>query len=293
MQRGGKSALVTTKWLKNLLGSSYSRHRILDASWHLPNTGRIAGEEFKEQHIPGALFFDIDDCADKSSDLSHMVPSPEVFENYVGSLGINNDTHVIVYDNNPQFAIFSAQRVWWTFRIFGHEKISVLEGGLPKWLSEGGPVTSDTITVQKEQFKAKFYPNHVKSFSDIENNIKSSEYLLVDARPAGRFKGTAPEPRPDIKPGKIPKSINIPFMDTLNLEDRTMKSVPELKKMFENTGVDLSKPVIGTCGSGISACLVALAAFECGKDDIAIYDGSWTEWYLKAPSELKENVPTD
>lgn len=198
MHRASKSALTSTKWLYNIIDSkvpSIASFKILDASWHLPSTGRNARQEYKEKHIPGAQFFDIDECADNSSGLDHMIPQTSVFEEYVGNLGIDNDTHVVVYDNNPQFGIFSAQRVWWTFRIFGHDNISILEGGLPKWISENKPVSSEQITVKAQKFNASFLPHLVKSMSDVEDNIRTSEYLLVDARPSGRFKGEAPEPR--------------------------------------------------------------------------------------------------
>lgn len=291
MQKTLSSSLVTIKWMKDLLKANSSKYKILDASWHLPNTGRKAALEFTEKHIPGALFFDIDECADKATDLPHMIPSPEVMEDYVGSLGITNDTHVIVYDNNSQFPLFSAQRVWWTFRLFGHNQISILEGGLPKWIAEDGPVTKEVTPVLRENFKAKFNNHLVKSMDDIKRNLEKPEFQLVDARPEGRFKGISPEPRDDTKPGSIPNSLNIPFMSTMNLEERTMKSPEEIKKLFQDSGVDLDKPFVVSCGSGISACVLALAAHMIGKDDIAVYDGSWTEWYHRAPPHLKQNVP--
>ncbi|XP_059145290.1 3-mercaptopyruvate sulfurtransferase-like [Physella acuta] len=284
------SHIVSVKWLKDILSSS-SKFRILDGSWHLPNTGRIAANEYKEKHIPGALFFDIDECADKSTNLPHMIPSPQEFGDYVGSLGINNDTQVIVYDNNPQFPIFSAQRVWWTFRLFGHKKVCILEGGLPKWLSDGGQTTNETVSVSKEKFVVHFNKHLVKSIEDIKRNIEKPEFTLVDARPDGRFKGEAPEPRPDTKPGCIVNSINIPFMNTMNLNERKMKTPEELKKLFQDSGIDLNKPLVASCGSGISACILALSAAMLGKEDVAVYDGSWTEWYHHAPAQLKLNVP--
>lgn len=195
MQRACGSPLVTVRWLKDVVKSSGHNKRILDASWHLPNTGRNAALEYREGHIPGASFFDIDECADKSSKLPHMIPSAKTFETHVGTMGISKETHVIVYDNHPQFPVFSAQRVWWTFRLFGHTKVSILEGGLPKWISEGGTVTREIPSYAEEKFIAKFNPRLIKYYEDIKNNIESPSFILVDARPEMRFKGVSAEPR--------------------------------------------------------------------------------------------------
>ncbi|KAK0058916.1 3-mercaptopyruvate sulfurtransferase [Biomphalaria pfeifferi] len=292
MEKSYFPTLVTVNWLKELVSKGgKSAYRILDGSWHVPQAKRDAKKEFQEGHIPGALFFDIDECADKSRNLPHMMPSVKVFEEYVSNLGINNDTHVIVYDNNAQFPLFSAQRVWMTFRVLGHEKVSILEGGLPKWIAENGPVTDKIEVVPKGQYKGKFNSKMIKQMADIMNNLKSAEFQVVDARPECRFKGVAPEPRDDTKPGCIPQTINLPFMNTMNVKERSMKSPEELKKVFESAGVDLNKPVVFSCGSGTTACVLALASYLLGKENFSIYDGSWTEWYRDAPPELKLNVP--
>ncbi|KAH9513056.1 hypothetical protein Btru_035721 [Bulinus truncatus] len=286
--------LVSTCWLKDHIAEKIkqpSNCRILDASWHLPQTKRNAALEFKESHIPGAQFFDIDECADKSRNLPHMIPSEKVFEDYVSNLGICNETHVIVYDNHPQFPMFSAQRVWLTFHAFGHKNVSVLEGGFQQWLSHGGAVTNEVEAVPKTQFKARFNSKLIKQMSDIMNNLKKPEFQLVDARPEGRYMGIIPEPRADTKPGCIPQSVNLPFMNMMDISERTMKSPEDLKRVFESAGVDLDKPVVFTCGSGTTACVLALASYLLGKQNFAIYDGSWTEWYRDAPSDLKLNVP--
>lgn len=189
-------AIVTAKWLAEKLATSPKNFRVLDGSWHLPIANRNAKAEYAAEHIPGALFFDIDECADKTTKLSHMLPKIAAFETYVGNLGINNDTHVVVYDNNDKFPLFSSQRVWWTFRTFGHDKVSVLEGGLRKWRGENNAVTDVVDTVPAEKFKGAFRPSFVKNFQDVESNqFSSKSFSLVDARPAGRFQGTAPEPR--------------------------------------------------------------------------------------------------
>lgn len=211
---GKFSALVTVKWLVDALKLSPRNLRVLDGSWHLPVANRNARLEYKAGHIPGALFFDIDECADqKANYCPHMLPSVSAFEEYVGKLGINNNTHVVVYDNNDTFPVFSAQRVWWTFRSFGHDKISVLEGGLRKWCSEGNPLASDIVQVPSETFKATFRPNLVKNFNDVEvNQFSKREFVLVDARPSGRFEGTQPEPRP----GEMFKNISVVSITSSN-----------------------------------------------------------------------------
>ena len=192
-----RTTLVSVQWLRNMIASKSVNHRVLDASWHLPNTGRDAKAEYAQSHIPGAVFFDIEECADKNTSVPHQVPSPAGFESFVGSLGINNETHVTLYDNNPKFGLFSAQRVWWMLKLFGHNptKISVLEGGLPKWLSEGGEVTDIVPDIQPQSYKATFDPSLVKNYEDVEGNVSNSSFNLVDARPEGRFKGIMPEPR--------------------------------------------------------------------------------------------------
>ncbi|XP_071107434.1 3-mercaptopyruvate sulfurtransferase-like isoform X1 [Haliotis cracherodii] len=286
-------ALVSTKWLAGSIISNSKCIRIIDASWHLPTSGRNGKLEFEQKHIPGAQFFDIDECANKSSPFGHMLPGPDEFEAYVGDLGIGNNTHVIVYDNNELFGLFSAQRVWWTFRVFGHAKVSVLDGGFPKWCRENNLTSSESRSVSINRFKANFNPAFVKSFGDVKRNIDDKQFQLVDARAPGRFQGISPEPRQNIKPGHIPGSINIPFMDVLDPDTKTMKTATELKQLFASANVDLSKPVTVSCGSGVSACCIALAAYQCGKEDVSIYDGSWTEWYLRALPSDRANCPQE
>lgn len=190
------NAIVTVKWLVEKLAASPKNFRVLDGSWHLPSTKRNPRAEYAREHIPGAMFFDIDGCADQDTKLNHMLPKPAEFENYVGKLGINNDTHVVVYDNNDRFPVFSAPRVWWTFRVFGHDNISVLEGGLQKWKKNNNTVTDALVQVPTEKFTARFNPDLVKRFDDMTAWLKDHSFSLVDARPAGRFEGKAPEPRP-------------------------------------------------------------------------------------------------
>ncbi|XP_035381391.1 3-mercaptopyruvate sulfurtransferase-like [Electrophorus electricus] len=278
-------ALVNAKWLadavkNNRVGTSL---RILDASWYLPKVQRNATEEFKRCHIPGASFFDIDKCCDKTSPYEHMMPKESEFADYVGNLGIANNTHVVIYDGTD-FGSFSAPRVWWMFRFFGHNSVSVLNGGLKNWLRESHPVTDQYFKPECSIFKTSINASCVKTYEDVLENITSKRFQLVDARVEGRFRGIEPEPREDTEPGHVPGAINMPFpsfMDSSGLE----RPVEDLTELFKQAGVDLQKPFWVSCGSGVTACHIALAAYLCGNADVCLYDGSWTEWFAKAAPE--------
>ncbi|XP_030649334.1 3-mercaptopyruvate sulfurtransferase [Chanos chanos] len=283
---GQVGALVGTKWLaeaikSNRIGPSL---RVLDTSWYLPKLNRNAKDEFKQKHIPGASFFDIDECSDKTSAFDHMLPSENEFAEYVGNLGIGQNTHVVVYDTSD-FGSYSAPRVWWMFRLFGHNSVSVLDGGFKNWLREGHPVTDQCSEPGRADFKASINRSWVKTYEDILANLETKEFQVVDARSAGRFRGTEPEPREGTEPGHIPATVNMPFtsfMDQSGLELPT----EELQQLFQRAGVDLQRPLWATCGSGVTACHVALAAHLCGHPGVCVYDGSWSEWYARASPEL-------
>ncbi|XP_067830683.1 3-mercaptopyruvate sulfurtransferase [Heptranchias perlo] len=281
--------VVSAKWLLEAIRTPQGRAlRVLDSSWYLPKMQRDGKKEFKERHIPGAVHFDLDECSNRSSPYEHMMPREEHFSEYVGSLGIGNNTHVVVYDASD-FGLFCASRVWWMFRAFGHERVSVLDGGFVNWCREGLPVTSDLEVSQPAEYKANGKP-WVKSYQEVLDNIKNKGFQLVDARPEGRFRGTQPEPREGFEPGHIPGSINIPFSTFLNPESLKVKSVEELRRLFEEHAVNLTKPLVGTCGTGVTACHVALAAYLCGIEDVMIYDGAWVEWFSRADPD---NVISD
>ena len=198
MQRAAAAktpGLVTTKWLWTQITNKTPGLAVVDGAWHMPHTKRSARDEHAEKHLPGAVFFDIDDCCDKSSPYGHMLPSADRFASYVGNLGIDNSTHVVIYDNNEQLGLFSAQRVWWTFRVFGHSLVSVLDGGLAKWITDGYDTTKDVSAVEAKRFNATYQKHAVKSFDDIQENFNSRQFQVLDARSSGRFNGTAPEPR--------------------------------------------------------------------------------------------------
>lgn len=283
------STLISVKQLTEALCKSHKNLRVLDSSWHMPATNRNPYAEYLEGHIPGALFFDIEECIDKKSEYDHMLPSTSDFEKYVGKLGINNNTHVVVYDNN-EVGLFSAPRVWWTFRVFGHNSVSILDGGLPRWQTEGQPISKEVKSVNTETFTAKFNSEAVKPFEDMLINIAERKFQMADGRSAGRFYGTENEPRPGMVGGHIPGAKSVPFK-CLMTEDKTgyqtLRPTNELEEIFKDKGIDLSKPLTASCGSGITACCIALAAFMCGKEDTCIYDGSWVEYYYRSKPEQR------
>ncbi|KAL4658104.1 3-mercaptopyruvate sulfurtransferase-like [Arapaima gigas] len=278
-------AVVGARWLADAVkgGRLGPALRLLDASWHLPKTGRNALLEFRERHIPGASFFDIDECCDKTSPFDHMLPAEHEFAEYVSQLGIDNNTHVVVYDASD-VGSYSAPRVWWMFRVFGHGAVSVLDGGLKNWLREGHPLTAELSKPEPAVFTARLNRSWVKTYEDVLNNVDSKEVQVVDARSAGRFRGVEPEPRDHIEPGHIPGSLNMPYTSFLDEFGRE-KTAEQLAGLFRDARVDLSKPFWATCGSGVTACHIVLAAYLCGHSGISVYDGSWAEWYTRATPE--------
>jgi thiosulfate/3-mercaptopyruvate sulfurtransferase len=264
--------LVTSDWLKDRLGSPDIR--LLDASWHMPATGRSGAREFEDAHIPGALFFDIDEIADTASALPHMLPSPEKFSARVRKLGIGDGTMVVVYD---AYGMHAAARAWWMFRAMGHESVAVLDGGFLKWRADGLPVTSDTISPFQRHLIARPNWSLVRNYRDMRRIVDSGAAQIVDARPAGRFAGTEPEPRPGLRGGHMPGAHSLPAAGLLR-PDGTLKRKEDIQRAFAEAGVDLKKPIVATCGSGVTACLPLLALASIGLRDAALYDGSWSEW---------------
>lgn len=275
-------ALLTSKWLAEAV-KVQGKMRILDTSWYLPKLRRNAKSEFKKRHIPGAAFFDIDQCCDKTSPLDHMLPPEKIFADYVGNLGIESDTHVVVYDAS-EFGAFSAPRVWWMFRVFGHSAVSLLNGGLRNWELEGRPVSDQYVRPTPTEFKASLNRPWIKTYEDILDNLDTKQFQVVDARPAGRFRGLDPEPRDNTEPGHIPGSISVPFHSFLSPSGHFLPR-EQLQALFVRAGVDLSRPICVSCGSAVTACIVALAANECGHPGVSVYDGGWSEWYTRAVPE--------
>ena len=266
-------SLVSTDWL--------ARHgtapdvRVVDGSWFLPSAGRDARGEYAGAHIPGAVFFDIDDIADTDSPLPHMLPAPEKFASRVRKLGLGDGNRIVVYD---ALGLFSAARVWWMFRAFGHDDVAVLDGGLPKWLAEGRPTEAGPAMPQERHFTARLNNLMVRDLDQIQGNIASARAQLLDARPAGRFSGIVSEPRSDLRSGHVPGSLSLPYADLLDPDTGTMRAADALRTRFESAGIDLARPVVTTCGSGVTACILALGLHLLGHRDVAVYDGSWTEW---------------
>ncbi len=265
-------ALVPTEWLATRLGSPGLC--VIDGSWYLPPSGRSARAEYLAGHIPQAIFFDVDATSDPDSPLPHMLPSAEAFSAAMSRLGVDSEDDIVIYDGSG--ANVSAARVWWTFRIFGHERVAILDGGLGQWRREGRPVEPGLIIRAPRRFSARFNAGRIRDLSAMRQNLLRRAEQVVDARSAGRFAGTEPEPRPGLRGGHIPGSLNLPYTE---LVDRDGKLLPKerLKSRIEAAGVDLSRPVVATCGSGMTACTLLFALDLLGHTANALYDGSWTE----------------
>ena len=262
------SNLVSTDWLAAHLKDV----RVVDVSWYMPEDKRAPAAEFEQAHIPGAVFFDIDGIADRSSGLPHMLPAPGAFSKAVGALGIGDGETVVVYDGA---GMFSAPRVWWTLKAMGHTDVKVLDGGFPKWKREGRAIESGPAQPQPKFFTAILKPELVRSFDATMAIVKDNSAQMMDARSPGRFKAEEPEPRAGVRGGHMPGAINVHYR-RLVAEDGTLKPPSDLRAAF--SGVDLDRPVVTTCGSGLTAAILMLALAEIGKNDVAVYDGSWTEW---------------
>lgn len=270
------SVLVSTAWLADHLKSPDLR--ILDASWYLPDMNRDARAEYDAGHIPGARFFDIDEIADHRTDLPHMAPPVEKFMSRCRAMGVGDGHRVVVYDGA---GLFSAPRVWWLFRLMGHADVAVLDGGLPKWQAEGRVVTDAGPPVRDRHMVARRQSQMIRDVTEVARASKLGTHVILDARPPARFRGEAPEPRPGLRAGHIPGSRNVFYRDLL-AEGGTLKQPAALRAAFHATGVDLARPAITTCGSGVSAAVVSLALARLGKADHSLYDGSWAEWGMYA-----------
>jgi thiosulfate/3-mercaptopyruvate sulfurtransferase len=264
--------LVSTEWLANHIKDPDLR--ILDASWYMPQMERDPRAEYDVAHIPGARFFDIDDISDHRSDLPHMAPPVEKFMSRLRAMGVGDGHQVVVYDG---MGLFSAARVWWLFRLMGQNNIAVLDGGFPKWQAEGRPVEDMPPMVRDRHMTVRRQNHMVKDVTQVAAASKLGDYEIIDARSAARFRGDAPEPRPGLRAGHIPGSKNVPYTSLLN-DDGTMKSPETMRDIFVAAGVDLTKPAITSCGSGVTAAVVSLTLEILGKTDHALYDGSWSEW---------------
>jgi len=273
MANGEHKWLVETDWLASHLEAPDLV--ILDGSMHLPTTKRNAKAEFLAAHIPGALFFDIDEIADETSSLPHMLPSPTKFASRMKKMGVGDGMHVVAYDSE---GLYSAARVWWMFRTMGHEEVRVLNGGLKKWRAEGRPLEDNPPRQRTPRhFTPVFNASLVRDAAEVKGLIDSPVAQIVDARAVGRFEGTVPEPRAGLRSGHIPSARNLPFTSLINA-DGTLKPASELRQFFAAAKIDTDRPVVASCGSGVTAGVIALALAVLGRPDAAVYDGSWSEW---------------
>jgi thiosulfate/3-mercaptopyruvate sulfurtransferase len=263
--------LVTTEWLAERL--SKPGIAVVDGSYYLSTLKRDARAEYVKEHIPGAVFFDINAVSDTSTELPHMLPGPDQFGEAAGALGIGDGDTVVVYDGA---GLYSAARVWWTFKIFGAKKVFILDGGLPKWKAEKRPLEAGEVKPKARTFTAEMNTGVVAMLTDVQMALLNEDIQVVDARPADRFRGEAPEPRPGLRSGHMPGSLNVP--SAALIEDGRLASPEKLAKAFATGGVDLDKPIITTCGSGVTAATLWLALDALGKKPQALYDGSWAEW---------------
>ncbi len=273
--------LVTTGWLAAHLNSE--EIRIVDATWFMPGDGREGRTTYEAGHIPRAVFFDIDDIADLSTDLPHMLPAPDVFAEATGKLGLRRDLSLVIYDAQ---GIFSAPRVWWALRTMGFPEVFVLDGGLLKWRTEGLAVETGTSNPSLTTIEPAFDPSLVRDIEEVRCALADGETQLIDARPAPRFRGEAPEPRAGLRSGHMPGARNVPWAGLITPEG-TMKTGDDLRVAFASAGVDLDGPIVTTCGSGVSAALLALALARIGREDVAVYDGSWTEWGARSDTPVE------
>jgi thiosulfate/3-mercaptopyruvate sulfurtransferase len=265
--------LVSSEWLAGALGAPDLM--VFDATKYLPNEPFDGLTKYREAHIPGARFFDIDVVADPDTNLPHMAPTAGRFARLMGELGISNTTRVIFYD---QKGLQSSARGWWLMKLFGHERTAVLDGGLPKWLAEGRATESgDAKPATPASYTPDFRADLLKGIGDVKRIIADGSALILDARAKGRFDGTAPEPRPGLPSGHMPGAKSVPFNELLNA-DFTMKDAPALRARFAAAGADGATPIVTSCGTGVTACILALGLKQAGLGDAAIYDGSWTEW---------------
>jgi thiosulfate/3-mercaptopyruvate sulfurtransferase len=262
---------VDADWLQERLGEPGIT--IVDASWYLPAQKRNARGEYEAGHIPGAVFFDQDAVSDNSSNLPHTLPSPQDFARFVGTLGISADDTIVVYDG-PGF--FSAPRAWWMFRVMGVFQVYVLDGGFDGWKASGRPVTADITKIAPCIFHAEFDEARVASLADMRRIVETRESQIADARGAGRFAGTEPEPRAGVRSGHMPGARNVPV--SVLSENGQLLPKARLREIFESAGIDLSKPIVTSCGSGVTAAAITLALETLGHTDNRLYDGSWTEW---------------
>jgi thiosulfate/3-mercaptopyruvate sulfurtransferase len=275
-------ALVSTDWLAAHFRDPHIR--VVDASFKLPGIAPTAREDYDRGHIPGAVFFDIDDIAQPDTSLPHMIPPPDLFARKMEALGIGDDDRVIVYDGA---GLSSAGRAWWMLRLFGHQDVAILDGGLPKWKAEGRALDSATSNPPSRRFTARFNPALVRDKAALLDNLSTRREQVLDARAAGRFDGSAEESWPGRRRGHIPGSRNLPYERVTDPQTRQLRSAEELSELFREAGVELERSIVTSCGSGVTACALAFALHLIGHPGAAVYDGSWSEWGLPGDTPVE------
>jgi thiosulfate/3-mercaptopyruvate sulfurtransferase len=275
-------SLVETEWLAAHLDDPDIR--VVDASFKLPGITPMAREDYDRGHIPGAVFFDIDDIAEPGTSLTHMIPSPELFARKMEGLGIGDDDRVIVYDSA---GLSSAGRAWWMLRLFGHHNVALLDGGLPKWKTEGRPLETAVPNPPRRRFTARFDPALVRDKQALLDNLSTRREQVVDARAAGRFAGIAEETRPGLRRGHIPESRNLPYDRVTDPQTHRLRDADELSGLFRDVDIALDRPIVTSCGSGVTACALAFALHLIGHPGAAVYDGSWSEWGLPGDTPVE------
>ena len=275
-------ALVSTDWLAAHLDDPHIR--TVDASFKLPGIAPTARQDYDHGHIPGAVFFDIDDIAEPGASLPHMIPSPELFADKMAALGVGDSDRVIVYDSA---GLSSAGRAWWMLRLFGHHDVAILDGGLPKWKSEGRPLETTQPKPARRRFTPRFDAALVRDKHALLDNLATGREQVVDARAAGRFDGTVAEVRPGLRSGHIPGSRNLPYDQVTDPDTRQLRGAAALAELFRGAGVALDRPIVTSCGSGVTACALAFALHLVGHERAAVYDGSWSEWGLPGDTPVE------
>ncbi len=265
--------LVSVAWLAEHLGQPWLR--VVDASMYLPNAGRNARAEYDAQHIPGAVFCDIGDISDENAAWPHTLLPADVFAQRIGALGVGSEHAIVVYDSSGQN--FSAPRLWWMLRTFGHARVAVLDGGLPKWIASGNPVSADAVSATPATFRAQPHPERWRDIAQMRDNLTTHREQVADARSPGRFEATEPEPRAGVRGGHIPGAVSVHYAKLVN-SDGTLRSAVELNEIMRDANLDLNKPIVASCGTGVTACAIMLALDVLGVEDKAVFDGSWTEW---------------
>ena len=277
--------LIEIDWLKENLNDP--KIKIIDGTLHMPTSSLNAFEIFKEKHIPNAVFIDLEEISNQNSNLPHMMPDNDYFSKKISSLGINNNDHIVIYD---MYGMFSAARIWFMFKAFGHEKVSILNGGFPAWIDSDGEISDQINKLEPSNYKADLNKSLIVNYKEVFDNLSSNKYQIIDARSPDRFSGISEEPRPGIKSGHIPKSKNLYFNDLIDSVTKKFVTKEKIENLTKKVGIDINKDTVCSCGSGVTACILKFALELLDKNkNIKIYDGSWSEWGAREDSPCEKS----